>query len=76
MKSLLTEKLSAEDEKYVNDLFKKQFNKAIEKLIETEVKKQLKDKATEKEVKAIVSSALIKFFSVLWNRSSFWAKDL
>jgi len=76
MKSIINENISATEEKEIKDSIKKELKKTMSDLIEKEIEKQMKKNVNEKQVKEIVANSLVKLFNILWNRSSFWSKNL
>ena len=51
-------------------------SKEMSEAVEKEVRRQMGSHERENDVRAIVASSLVRLFKALYNRQSFWSKDV
>ncbi len=73
---LLTEELTQKDKTEIKNLAKKEVEKYLSIKLTKEVKAALGEKANEKIIRKIVAASMVRLFRSLWNRKSFWEKDV
>lgn len=60
----------------IKEMVKKQIDQSVQRIVEQKVKELYSSKATQNEINELIAKTLIKFYKILWVRSSMWVKDI